>query len=74
VAVVGQSTDDTDPQSLIRFEVFFNDFHHDDDGAISSGGTIAYCRVVTGTAVIVVRAIDRSGNVSEPSNAIPFDC
>jgi chitodextrinase len=70
----GQATDDTDPESLIRYEVFFNDFHHDDDGAIGSGGTIAYCRVVTGTAVIVVRAIDTSGNVSEPSNAIPFDC
>jgi chitodextrinase len=68
------STDDTDPQSLIRYEVFFNDFHHDDDGAIGSTGTIAYCREVTGQAVIVVRAIDTSGNVSEPSNALPFDC
>jgi hypothetical protein len=54
--------------------VFFNDFHHDDDGAIGSTNTIAYCRVVTGQATIVVRAIDTSGNVSEPSNAIPFDC
>ena len=69
-----QSTDDTDPQPLIRYEVFFNDFHHDDDGAIGSGGTIAYCREVTGPAQIVVRAIDTSGNVSEPSNVIPFDC
>jgi chitodextrinase len=68
------STDDTDPQGYIRYEVFFNDFHHDDDGAIGSTGTIAYCRVVTGPAQIVVRAIDTSGNVSEPSNAIPFDC
>ncbi len=69
-----QSTDDTDPQSRIRYEVFFNDFHHDDDGAIGSTNTIAYCREVTGQATIVVRAIDTSGNMSEPSNAIPFDC
>jgi hypothetical protein len=69
-----QSNDDTDPQSLIRYEVYFNGFHHDDDGAIGSGGTIAYCREVSGPAEIVVRAIDTSGNVSGPSNVIPFDC
>jgi chitodextrinase len=69
-----QSTDNSDPQSLIRYEVFFNDFHHDGDGAIGSGNTIAYCREVTGQATIVVRAIDTSGNMSAPSNAIPFDC
>jgi hypothetical protein len=69
-----QSTDDTDPQSLIRYEVFFGSFHHDDDGAIGSGGTIAYCREATGSPQIVVRAVDTSGNVSEPRNAIPFDC
>jgi chitodextrinase len=71
----GQSTDDTDPQSLIRYEVFFGPFHHDDDGAIGSGGTIAYCRQATGPTDIVVRAIDTSGNASEPSNTIfAFDC
>jgi hypothetical protein len=70
----GQSADDTDPQSLIRYEVFFGTFHHDDDGAIGSSGTIAYCREVTGATEIVVRAIDTSGNMSAPSNAIPFDC
>jgi chitodextrinase len=71
----GQSTDDTDPQSLIRYDVFFGSFFHHDDGAIGSGGTIAYCREATGPTDIVVRAIDTSGNVSEPSNAIiAFDC
>ena len=34
----------------------------------------AYCREVTGQATIVVRAVDTSGNMSAPSNAIPFDC
>ena len=69
-----QSTDDTDPQSQIRYEVYFNGVQHDDDGAIGGGSTIAYCRSVTGPAEIVVRAVDTSGNVSGPSNAIPFDC
>ena len=69
-----QSTDDTDPQSRIRYEVYFNGVQHDDDGAIGGGSTIAYCRTVTGPAQIVVRAVDTSGNFSGPSNAIPFDC
>ena len=69
-----QSSDDTDPQSRIRYEVYFNGVQHDDDGAIGGGSTIAYCRTVTGPAQIVVRAVDTSGNVSGPSNAIPFDC
>jgi hypothetical protein len=70
-----QSTDDTDPQGHIRYEVFFGDFHHDGDGAIGSGQTIAYCREATGPTDIVVRAVDTSGNISEPSNAIlDFDC
>jgi hypothetical protein len=69
-----QSSDDTDPQSRIRYEVYFNGVQHDDDGAIGGGSTIAYCRSVTGPAEIVVRAVDTSGNVSGPSSALPFDC
>jgi chitodextrinase len=70
-----QSTDDTDPPSRIRYEVYFDGVSHDDDGAIGSGGTIAYCRgAEPGPTEIVVRAIDTSGNVSEPSNVVPFDC
>ena len=70
-----QSTDDTDPESLIRYEVFFGDFHHDGDGNIGAGQTIAYCREATGPTDIVVRAVDTSGNLSAPSNVIfAFDC
>ena len=69
-----QSTDDTDPQSRIRYEVYFNGVQHDDDGSIGGSSTIAYCRSVTGPAEIVVRAVDTSGNVSGPSNAVLFDC
>jgi hypothetical protein len=70
-----QSTDDTDPQSLIRYEVFFGPFHNDGDGNIGAGQTIAYCREATGPTDIVVRAVDTSGNMSEPSNTIfGFDC
>lgn len=70
-----QSTDDTDPQSLIRYEVFFGPFHNDGDGNIGAGQTIAYCREATGPTDIVVRALDTSGNMSAPSNTIfGFDC
>ncbi len=71
-----QSTDDTDPQSAILYEVYFNGVRHDGDAAIGSGGTIAYCRNATGAGPteIVVRAVDTSGNESAPSNVAPFDC
>ena len=66
---------DTDPQSLLRYEVFFGPFHNDGDGAIGSTNTIAYCREATGPTDLVVRAVDTSGNVSAPSNTIfAFDC
>jgi len=68
------STDDTDPQSQLFYAVYFNGVSHDDDGALGSNGTIAYCRAAVGPTEIVVRAIDTNGNVSAPSNAIPFDC
>jgi hypothetical protein len=44
-----------------------------DDGAIGYGSTITYCRV-EGPTEIVVRAVDTSGRVSAPGNAIMFVC
>ena len=70
----GPSTDDSDPQSQILYEVYFNGVRHDGDAAIGSGGTIAYCRAADGPTEIVVRAVDTSGNESGPSNVVPFDC
>ncbi len=67
-----QSTDDTDPQSLILYDDFSNGVRND-DGVIGYGSTITYCRAA-GPTQIVLRAVDTSGNVSAPSNAITFDC
>ena len=67
-----QSTDDTDPQSQILYDVYLNGVRND-DGVIGYGSTITYCRV-EGPTQIVLRAVDTSGNVSAPSNAIAFDC
>ena len=67
-----QSTDDTDPQSLILYEVYLNGVRND-DGVIGYGSTITYCRA-EGPTQIVLRAVDTSGNVSAPSNTITFDC
>ena len=63
-----QSTDNADPQSQILYEVFLNGVRND-DGVIGYGSTITYCRV-EGATEIVLRAVDTSGNVSAPSNAI----
>ena len=65
------STDNTDPQSEIRYDVFV-------DGVLKAVGlgtrTILSCES-TDPVAIVVRAVDTSGNVSGPSNTVVFvDC
>jgi chitodextrinase len=67
-----QSTDDTDPQSQILYEVYLNGERFD-DGVIGYGSTVTYCRA-EGPTEIVLRAVDTSGNVSAPSNALLFSC
>jgi hypothetical protein len=68
-----QSTDDTDPQSEILYDVYL-DGERNDDGVIGYGSTVTYCRSHTGPTTIVVKAVDTSGNVSAASNEIVFDC
>jgi chitodextrinase len=65
------STDDTDPPSEIRYDVY-------QDGALASAvigqtRTLIYC-LADGPTEIVVEAVDASGNASGPSNAVTFDC
>ena len=64
-----QSTDDTDPQSQIMYDVYLNGVP--EHAAIGYGSTIVYCRG-EGPNTIEIRAVDTSGNVSEPSNQIVF--
>ncbi len=66
-----QSTDDTDPQSAIRYQVV-------QDGvvqghAVGQGRTTIYC-LALGPTEIFVQAVDTSGNVSAPSNTVTSDC
>ena len=67
-----QSTDNSDPQSQILYEVYLNGVLVP-DGVIGGGSTVSYCRD-PGPTEIVLRAVDTSGNRSGPSNAITFPC
>jgi len=67
-----QSVDDTDPQSLILYEVYLNGVRTD-DGVIGGDETVTFCRE-PGPTTIVLRAVDTSGNTSPPSNEILFSC
>jgi chitodextrinase len=68
-----QSTDDTDPQSQILYEFYLNGVMHPDDDLFGSSG-FAYCRQASGFTTVVARAVDSSGNRSEPSNEIVVQC
>ena len=69
------STDDTTPQSQILYDVYLDgELENETDGNVGATNTIAYCRTEDGPTVITLVAVDTSGNVSAPSNAIPFEC
>lgn len=70
------STDDTDPQALILYEIYFDGVRNPiNDGAVGYPAAVAYCGAeASGPTTIVVRAVDTSGNRSGPSNEISFDC
>jgi hypothetical protein len=68
-----QSSDDSDPQSLILYDVYLNGVRNN-DGVFGYGSTVTYCGEETGPTTIVVKAVDTNGNVSAPSNEILFQC
>jgi chitodextrinase len=68
----GLSTDDTDPQSEILYEFYLNGVLNPDVIFGSSG--FVYCRSASGFTTVVARAVDTSGNRSEPSNEIVVQC
>jgi chitodextrinase len=68
----GLSTDDTDPQSEILYEFYLNGVLNPDVNFGSSG--FVYCREASGFTTVVARAVDSSGNRSEPSNEIIVQC
>ena len=66
-----QSTDDTDPQSQILYDVYVNGVP--EHLAIGYGEELVYCRD-TGPNRITLQAVDTSGNASGHSNEIVFIC
>ena len=66
------SSDDTDAASLILYETYLNGVLVP-DGVIGGTDTIAYCRDV-GPTTVVVRAVDTSGNRSAPSHELTITC
>ena len=63
------SSDNVDPPSAIRYDVYVNVQLAPESSTIGTTSTIAYARL-QGTNTFVVRAVDSSGNVSEPSNEL----
>ena len=68
----GLSTDNSDPQSVILYEFYLNGVLNPDVVFGSSG--FVYCREASGFTTVVARAVDTSGNRSEPSNEIVVQC
>jgi hypothetical protein len=66
-----QSTDNSDPQSLIMYEFFLNGVLA--DRAMGSGEGLVYCQGV-GPTTIRMRAVDTSGNASAFGNEITHTC
>ena len=66
-----QSTDNTDPQSQIRYQVFLNGVS---GGNVIGVGRAFFSCLAVGQTEIVMKAFDTSGNASGPSNTTTFDC
>lgn len=67
----GPSTDDTDPLSLILYDVYINGVP--EHASIGGTDTIVYCRD-TGENRLTMQAVDSSGNKSGHSNEVVFVC
>jgi chitodextrinase len=66
-----QSVDETDPQSAIRYQIFFDG---ELNGSVLGSGRAWTTCVELGPTEVLLRAVDTSGNVSAPSNTITADC
>jgi chitodextrinase len=62
------STDDVEPQSAIRYEFYLNGVLN--DFAIGVDSMLTYGFRGAETSTFTLRAVDRSGNTSAPSNAL----
>ena len=64
-----QATDDTDPQSSVEYEIYVNDVLSPLPVSAGTGTDFVYATAF-GDNVFYVRAVDRSGNSSAPSQAL----
>jgi chitodextrinase len=68
-----QSTDDTDPQSLIEYEIYVNGVLS--PLAVSAGVDEDFVyATASGANTFTVKAVDQAGNTSKPSNAVTEFC
>ena len=68
-----QSTDDTDPQYLIEYEIYVNGVLS--PLAVSAGVDEDFVyATASGENVFTVKAVDQAGNISEASNAVTEIC
>ena len=68
-----QSTDDTDPQSLIEYEIYVNGVLS--PLAVSAGVDQDFVyATASGANVFTVKAVDQAGNTSEASNGVTEFC
>jgi chitodextrinase len=68
-----QSTDDTDPQSLIEYEIYVNGVLS--PLAVSAGVDEDFVyAAASGASTFTVKAVDQTGNTSEASNPVTVVC
>jgi len=63
------STDNIDPQSEIRYDVYFDGVL----GALTLGTRVWASCMSDAPVAIFIRAVDTSGNESDPSDTLIFD-
>jgi Fibronectin type III domain len=68
-----QSTDDTDPQFAIEYEIYVNDVLSPLGASAGVSEDFVYA-TATGANVFTVKAVDRAGNTSEASNSVTEFC
>ena len=68
-----QSSDDTDPQSAIEYEIYVNGVLSPLPVSVGVDQDFVYA-AASGASTFTVKAVDRAGNTSQASNAVTEIC
>ena len=68
-----QSTDDTDPQFAIEYEIYVNGVISPLQVSAGVSEDFVYA-AASGPSTFTVKAVDRAGNTSQPSNGVTVVC